>query len=459
MNRLWVRLALAFGLVTLAAVLTAGVLANYQVSTDFRRYVFRNQMMQSTMLPALTDYYAGHGSWAGVETVLQTMRGPGLGMGRGAGQGNGRGLGMGGGTFTLANAAGQIIYTATGEGIGRQLSPSDLSGAVPVTLQGQTVGYITGSGPAGLTTEAQTFLGQINRSLVQAGLVAGLLGLALGVLMARGLTAPLSRLAAATRRIAHGHLSERVPVQGAVELANLASAFNDMAAHLEQAELLRRNLVADVAHELRTPLSVVQGNLRAILDDVYPLDKTEIASIYDETLVLNRLISDLRELAQAEAGQLSLQLETVAITPLITGMADRLRELAREKNITLTASLPANLPPVQADADRVRQVLHNFLANALRHTPAGGRVKITVAPQPGRLQISVSDTGPGITPADLPHVFDRFWRADKSRAREQGGSGLGLAISRQLIQAHGGQVGAESQPGQGSRFWFTLPLA
>jgi len=457
MNRLWVRLALAFGLVTLAAVLVAALLANYQVSTDFRHYVFRNQMMQSTVLPALTDYYASHGSWVGVDAILQNLRGPGMGMGRGAGQSNGHG--MGGGGLTLADAAGRIIYTATGEGVGRQLSESDLKNAVPVISQNRTVGYITGSAPVGLTAEAQTFLSQINRSLAQAGLVAGLLGLALGVLMARGLTAPLSRLAVAARQIARGSLSERVHVTGAVELADLASAFNDMAAHLEQAELLRRNLVADVAHELRTPLSVVQGNLRAILDDVYPLNKTEIASIYDETLVLNRLISDLRELAQAEAGQLSLQLAPVELTALITGMADRFRELAREKNITLTASLPANLPPVQADADRVRQVLHNFLANALRHTPTDGQVDIAAEPLPGGLRVTVSDTGVGITPADLPHVFDRFWRANKSRSREHGGSGLGLAISRQIIQTHGGQVGAASQPGHGSRFWFTLPLA
>lgn len=459
MNRLWLRLALAFGLVTLVAVMAAALLANYQVSTDFRRYVFHNQMMQSTLPATLADYYAGAGSWAGVESVLDNVRGQGMGMGRGMGQGNGRG--MGGPGFALADAGGRIVYAATGERVGSYFDEQELASAVPISLRGQTVGYLAASAPGnqfGLTAEAEAFLSQINRSLVQAGLIAGLLGVLLGAVIARGLSAPLGRLAAAARRIARGELSQRVPVQGATEVADLASAFNEMAAHLEQAEQLRRNLVADIAHELRTPLSVVQGNLRAILDDVYPLDKEEIASIYDETLVLNRLISDLRELAQAEAGQLSLNLSPTDLPPLINGMADRFRELARQKQIELNTTLPAQLPPVSADTDRLQQVLHNFLSNALRHTPAGGRIDITTDALPAAVRVSVQDSGSGIAPADLPHVFDRFYRADKARSREQGGSGLGLAIARQIIAAHGGQVGAESEVGRGSRFWFTLPL-
>jgi signal transduction histidine kinase len=200
---------------------------------------------------------------------------------------------------------------------------------------------------------------------------------------------------------------------------------------------------------------------------VYPLDKTEIAALYDETLILNRLITDLRELAQAEAGQLGLNIQPTDLPPLIESAADMFAELAHEKKITLNVSLPHTLPLVLADPDRVRQVLHNLLTNALRHTPEGGQIGIVVKElKPGektithnQIKVAVIDTGPGIPAADLPHVFDRFWRADRSRSREYGGSGLGLAIARQLVEAHGGQVGVESEgvPGQGSQFWFTLP--
>ncbi len=466
MNRLWVRLSLAFGLVTLVAVLVAAALANAQVSTDFRQYVFHNQMMQSTLPPTLADYYDTNGSWAGVEELLTTLRGPGMGLGQGQGtgqgQGQGRGMMMGQGAgLLLTDAAGQVVYSAGSDPPGSRLPQQVLSQAVPVTLQGQIIGYLASSAPGSqvaLTAEAEAFLSQINRSLLQAGLIAGILGLLLGVLIARGLAAPLGRLADAARRIARGHLDERVPVTGAAEIADLAGAFNEMSTHLEQAERLRRNMVADIAHELRTPLSVVQGNLRAILDDVYPLEKEEIASIYDETLVLNRLISDLRELAQAEAGQLSLNVQPTHLGALIGGMADRFRDLARDKDIALTTSLPPQLPALPADEDRLKQVLHNFLSNALRHTPTGGRIQIAAEALPEEVRVSVRDSGSGIAPADLPHVFDRFYRADKARARDQGGSGLGLAISRQLIRAHGGEVGAQSAPGQGSEFWFTLPL-
>jgi two-component system OmpR family sensor kinase len=246
--------------------------------------------------------------------------------------------------------------------------------------------------------------------------------------------------------------------------------------------------------------------LLAILDYVYPLEKTELAAIYDETLILNRLISDLRELAQAEAGQLSLNLQPTDLPPLITAAADLFGELAREKQVNLTVTLPDDLPPIQADPDRLRQVLHNLLSNALRHTPKEGKIAIVVekwqdsqvasnkvagfalrsqtrdsteqlSPKGGRVtgeiletievlpivsgqvKVTVTDTGAGIAAEDLPHVFDRFWRANKSRAREQGGSGLGLAIARQLIEAHGGHIGVESEGvGRGSRFWFTLKL-
>ena len=458
MNKLWLRLSLAFGLITVVAIIIAALLANYQVSAEFRRFVAHGQMVDALM-PELAGYYGRSSSWAGVETLLGEMRGGGMGAGAG------RGLRRGAPALILVDAAGRVVYAGGDTGAPTQLSRQELARAVPVVWQQKTVGYLLASGPgqAQLPPSAQLFLDQINQALGQAALIAGILGLLSGVVMARGLSAPLGRLAAAVRRISGGQLDERVAVKGAAEFVELAAAFNEMAANLQQAETLRRNLVADIAHELRTPLSIIQGNLQAILDDIYPLEKAEIADIYEETLILNRLISDLRELAQAEAGQLSLDLEPTELPPLVAKAVDLFAELAREKDIQLSVDMPSHLPSLLADQHRLQQVLHNLIANALRYTPPAGAIKIVVdEDQPARLvRVSVQDTGPGISAQDLPHVFDRFWRADKARSREQGGSGLGLAIARQLVEAHGGHIGVESEgiAGRGSCFWFTLPAA
>jgi two-component system OmpR family sensor kinase/two-component system sensor histidine kinase BaeS len=233
-------------------------------------------------------------------------------------------------------------------------------------------------------------------------------------------------------------------------------------------------MVADIAHELRTPLTVIQGNLHAILDEVYPLEKSEIQTILDETLLLGRLVDDLRDLALAEAGHLHLQPHMLNVADLAVQSIAAFQGIAAEKGIRLSTTIPANLPAIWADPERTGQVLRNLLANALRYTPNGGIVTLHVAPgtslpdtecrdvgvqSAAFIMVAVEDTGPGIAAVDLPHVFERFWRADSSRSRMQGGSGLGLAISRQLVQAQGGQIGVTSRVGRGSRFWFTVPIA
>jgi two-component system OmpR family sensor kinase/two-component system sensor histidine kinase BaeS len=460
MNKLWVRLTLAFGLVAAVAIIIVAVLGNYRVSTQFRQFVNRSQMMESSLAPQLANFYAQRNSWAGVETVFENSPElPVMGMGRGPGMGRGTPQ------FTLADANGHVVYAEAEVNTPGQLNKRELAQALPLISHNNLVGYLSvdtpPSGQMMMTGPAQAFLGQINRILFQAGIIAGILAIVMGIVMARNLSAPLGRLAAAARQVSRGEFDQRVPVKGATEIADLSATFNDMAGHLQESETLRRNLVADVAHELRTPLSVIQGNLQAILDDVYPLDKAEIAAIYDETLILNRLIGDLRELAQAEAGQLNLNIQSTNLALLVASSVDAFAELTRQKNIVLAVDVPDGLPPAQADPDRVRQILHNLLSNALRHTPEGGTIDVAaaaIAPD-GQIKITVSDTGSGIPAEDLPRVFDRFWRADRSRSREYGGSGLGLAITRQLVAAHGGRIGVESNgvPGQGSQFWFTLP--
>jgi two-component system OmpR family sensor kinase/two-component system sensor histidine kinase BaeS len=309
-----------------------------------------------------------------------------------------------------------------------------------------------------LDPQGEAFLSQVRASLTWAALLAAALSLVLGILISRLLTAPLGRLTRAAQAVADGDLSQRVDAQSKDEIGELGRAFNGMTASLAEAEALRKNLMADVAHELRTPLTVVQGNLQAILDGVYPLEMAQVASLYDETRLLTRLVDDLHELALADAGQLRLEREPVDLGLLARTAVDSLAPAAEAAGVTLTLKVDEHAPTVVGDAGRLAQVLRNLLSNALRHTPAGGRLSVRVASTGGDALLEVSDTGTGIPPEDLPHVFDRFYRSEKSRGRGTGGAGLGLAIARQLVAAHGGQIQVTSPPGQGATFTITLPV-
>jgi signal transduction histidine kinase len=284
------------------------------------------------------------------------------------------------------------------------------------------------------------------------------LGLVIGAVLSHNLTAPLQRLAAAARAVAADDLGQQVKVEGSAEVAEVSHAFNEMTAALEEAEKLRQNLMADVAHELRTPLSVLQGNLRAILDDVYPLEKAEIARLYDETRLLSRLVNDLRELALAEAGQLSFNLRSTDVADVLRTTITNFEPAAESKSIQLAAEVADDLPLVMADPDRLAQVLRNLLTNALRHTPKGGQVAVSASSTEDAVKIVVTDNGEGIASQDLVRVFDRFYRGDRARSRAEGGAGLGLAIVRAMVEALGGQVSATSDgPGRGSTFTVILP--
>jgi two-component system OmpR family sensor kinase/two-component system sensor histidine kinase BaeS len=252
-----------------------------------------------------------------------------------------------------------------------------------------------------------------------------------------------------------------VKVEGTIEVASVARAFNEMTAALEQNERLRRNLVADVAHELRTPLTVLQGNLLAVIDDVYPLEKAEITRLYEQTRLLSRLVEDLHELSQAEAKQLSLSLQPVQMDELVETVITTFEPIAKTGGVLLHVEVPPDLPMVLGDNARLSQVLHNLLNNALTHTPSGGQITIRAARHVDNLRLSIQDTGEGIPAEHLPYVFERFYRADRSRNRQTGGTGLGLAITKAIVEAHEGRVTAASEgiPGQGSTFTIELPLA
>ncbi|MFV1949252.1 MAG: sensor histidine kinase, partial [Anaerolineales bacterium] len=274
----------------------------------------------------------------------------------------------------------------------------------------------------------------------------------------RGLAAPLNNLAKAARAVGSQDLSQRIDVKGSSEIREVAVAFNAMAEDLEQADNLRTNMLADIAHELRTPLTVLQGNLRAILDDVYELDKVEVARLYDQTRQLSRLVDDLHDLALLEAKEFSLNLSELNLIETIQNVVAIYQPILEDQGISLVLDLPESIHLIQADSARIVQCINNLINNAMRHTDQGGKITLSLLQKGGKIQLVVKDDGIGIEAEHLPFIFDRFYRVDQDRNRKTGGSGLGLAITQALIQAHGGEIFVSS-PGidQGSEFRLLFP--
>lgn len=454
MNRLWVRLTLAFVAVTLVAVVAVAWLVDTSASNEFRQYLGQqDSLAQSGLLDDLAAFYQRNGNWNGVEEIFSAFNAP---ISRGRGQGGG-GPGRGRPPLSLADANGRVVYDERHQRVGSALSADERGMAQTISANGSVIGYLIlgqpGRGP--LAPSEQSFLDRLRVTLAIAGGAAIALGIALGTLISRALAAPLSHLAQAARKFAARDWNYRVKVQGADEIADVAREFNQMAEELARAETLRRNMMADIAHELRTPLTVLQGNLHAMLDGVYPLERSEIATLYDETRLLNRLVDDLRELALAEAGQLQLNLQSTDVSAIIESTVASFSVAADMQGVRLSVDAK-NLPRVNVDGDRLAQILRNLISNALRHTPNDGNVIVSAVTQDQKVCVSVADTGEGIAPEDLPRVFERFYRGDRSRARSSGGTGLGLAIAKTWVEAMGGTIGVESEGGRGTTFWFTL---
>ena len=311
----------------------------------------------------------------------------------------------------------------------------------------------------GTATRAPIFINSINQSF---GLAAGLaLGLAtvLSLGLSRQIIRPVEALTTAARRMEKGDLSQRVAVNSRDEIGELAHAFNAMADGLQRADQSRRDMVSDVAHELRTPLANVRGYLEAIRDGVLQPERSVIESLHEETLILNRLIDDLQELALADAGQLTLRRQPTALSDLITRVAAATGPQATDKGLTLRLDLAPDLPTLDLDPARIAQALRNLIVNAIAHTATSGEIVVSAAREESRIAIRVRDTGEGIAPEHLPFVFERFYRGDPSRSRSTGGSGLGLAIVKQWVTAHTGEVSVESEVEKGTTFTIVLPIS
>jgi two-component system OmpR family sensor kinase/two-component system sensor histidine kinase BaeS len=449
-----------------------------------RRVLSDDVAQANTLSVLLSAYYSQQGSWGGVERLLEGVfssdysERSAWSMGPGMMDGDMMGSGMMGDWMmegwiemtrrtgppservVILNSTGQVIADTGDANLNEEHPPEHLEKAVPIEVNEELVGAVlVGSmiEPA-LNPADEDFLRAVNLSIfITAGSI-GLFALVLGSVLFRQITSPLHDVSRAAEAVAAGQLGKRVDVRTEDEIGRLARSFNHMAVSLEQAEAQRRNMVADIAHELRTPLTVVQGGLEAMLDGVYEKSPENIASIHQQTTLLGRLVADLRDLALVEAGQLRLNLKAVDLEILVTQANEGLQGQAQDKSVTLQLDTQDELPRIRGDEQRLQQVLFNLLSNALRHTPPGGSITTRVEHKNDKVVVSVQDTGSGISPEDLHHVFERFYRADRSRARSTGGSGLGLTIAKRIVEAHGGQIWADSWLGAGSTFSFSLPF-
>lgn len=337
-----------------------------------------------------------------------------------------------------------------------------MTGMMGMTNDGMGMG-MSGQGFGGSDQMAQLYVdfrASFNEALTYAALAAMIVAIALSLFFSRSVIAPVRAMSLASQRIADGRYDERVRVNGTDELAQLALYFNQMAEKLNQIETMRRRLIGDVSHELRTPLTAIKGSMEGLMDGVLPATNETYQQIHTEADRLNRLVDDLQELSRVEARAYQLDIRPVDVSTLARTVTKRLAPHSESKRISLDLELAPDLARVLADEDRAVQVLTNLTGNALQYTPEGGRITISAKRIDNEVQISVSDTGVGIPPEHLSHIFDRFYRVDKSRSRQSGGgSGIGLTIARALVEAHGGRIWAESAgEGQGSTFGFTIPV-
>lgn len=463
------KLAGALLLIVAVSVGLMAYLANLSTSQEFEQYLAQGQQgyTQSTS-EVLSQIYVRDGSWTNVQSLLSAL------------------LRSTADRLVVADSTGIIVGDTADEWVGEKASSIGLSSGTSITASGMKVGELylltsqTGNGkgykggdrggspftsPVAVTPE-QDFLSQVNSSLIVTGLIAAAIALIIGLVLTRQITKPIKALVNGARQIARGNLSHRVEIKSKDELGNLGQSFNAMATSLNEAEQERRRIIADIAHELRTPLTVIEGTVTGIEDGVFKADKEHLDTIKEQSSLLTRLTSDLRDLSLAESGQLKLTLAPTDLRELVRRKVSQFEVKAQEKGIRLKLDLQEEASKANVDPTRIEQVIGNLITNAIRHTPPEGSITVSVRAINGDIAhqidsptiiLSVADTGEGIAPEHLPHIFERFYRVETSRVRSEGGAGLGLAIVKQMVQAHGGKAWVESELRKGSTFYVALP--
>lgn len=452
MRSLTQKLTLAFLFIGLIGAALVAIFVSVRTQREFDQFVV--DRYQQDIVDQLAEYYETNGSWAGLSGINLQLTRPNDDKSPPK---------YSRAPVALVDAANVVVLESHDYRLGQRLNRTQLHNALPVKVDGELVGQVLidtrdGVDQRDQISPEQDFLGRVNQAILYSALGATVLALILGVLLARAISRPVKELTEATHRVADGELGLQVPVRTRDELGDLTNSFNRMSADLATANQLRRQMTADIAHELRTPLSVILGYTEALVDGKLPGKPAIYEAMYGEAKLLNHLIDDLRTLSLADAGELSLNRGLVFPNEIVERTAASHAALAAQRGISLQTNIAPNLPLIQVDRERMAQVLANLVTNALRYTPEGGAVTLSAQQAGDQVQLQVSDTGPGIAADHSPFVFQRFYRADASRSAN-GESGLGLAIAKSLIEAHGGTIRVDSIVGRGATFTIMLPVA
>jgi two-component system, OmpR family, sensor histidine kinase BaeS len=448
------RLILSFTVVVAGLVLCLVVFISLDNTRQVQNYMLRGGMFgfQDTV-NNLEDFYRTHGSWDGVDQILPDSQ-P-MNMMRNNMPGNPD-------RFTLTDANLLVVWSSAGEKTGAKLETAVKNQSIKLeSTPGQVIGYLIVSGrEAFQPAQVSPLITTLRNTVLRIGLIAGLIALILAILVANRLIKPVKILTAAADSLSHGDLSVRVKLKGKDEIAGLGNTFNQMAENLEGAEKRKKALTADIAHELRSPLAVQKAQLEAMQDGIVPINNESLQTVVDQTNFLTRLVDDLRTLALVDASELPLQMEEINLIKLIDQVVERFSLQAVQQKVTLEFhNIPGkSTEPVNGDPDRLTQIFGNLITNALHHTQAQGSIIIELNEKKESFIASIKDTGCGIPPEELPHLFERFYRGDKSRNRDNSGStGLGLSIARHLARVHGGDLTAANGKEGGAVFTLTLP--
>jgi signal transduction histidine kinase len=464
LRSLYWKLTLAFMLVAFTTAALVALFIRLTSADRLRQLVIEQQ--RSSLQQTLQSYYASVGSWEGVAQSWSQIQSlalptPGVQPPDRPPQENPSPDGQGRRNFFgLADAQGVVIVSVDPQYPPGASLPADvLQAGTPVSVDGKRVGTIlTANEPPGFNPQEAQFLQRTNEALIFAMLGALLVALVIGILLARTLTRPLQALTRAAQSITQGQLEQEVRVGANDEIGQLATAFNRMSREVARVNQLRRQMTADIAHDLRTPLTVISGYVESMRDGDLKPTRERFALIYSEIERLQNLVGDLRMLSMADAGELSLNPQSISPKNLLERASMLFRHQAEAQEVAIQVIASDDLPDIRVDEARMIQVLGNLISNALRYTHSGDVITLAAQPSGDELEISVQDTGAGIPAEELPYIFDRFYRGDQSRHSETGETGLGLAIVKALVEAHGGSVSAESKPGKGTTIRLAFPV-
>lgn len=418
-------------------VLSSRILA----SREFDRFI--EDRYEHELVEDLAQYYNWNQSWEGVEKEFQ----------RNGSHGEGHPL-----YFSIADNQGKIVVAGNDKTKGEPCSQEEFENGYPIKVEDKTVGVLLLPNSPERNPLDYEFLRRLNGSIFLSAFATLVLALFIGILLSRSISRPIQELTKATRAMADGSLGQQVPVRSRDEIGELAQSFNKMSADLARSFNLRKQMTADIAHELRTPLSLILGHAEGVKDGVLEPSRENFEIIREEAERLEQLVADLRTLSLADAGELSVEFQPVNVNDLMSDIHAHYLNLFNQKRITLNLEPAPGILTAHLDPNRFAQVLNNIMDNALRHTPENGHVDLKTQITGTRIQLSIKDSGDGVTPEEATHLFDRFYRADEARNRNDGGSGLGLAIAKSIVEMHKGRIWAESEKGKGLKVVIELPV-